>query len=352
MSSLAVTSERDRSAGFARSFLRAGTLMLRWVLGACLTTMLAGALVVSGWTLRLVRWRTLGLEGRPGWVLGERKGTSARGIAAFLLGSLGANLSFGARAAFATWVVTAPAWALWIFSWYAGWNNSFHKGYEQAWVGPVTGLLGTGLFALAMLYVPMAQVRFAVTGRLRSFFDHRVVRALCRESWFACTWIACLYGLASIPILLHRGAVTFWGNAEWVGRLSNDDLEGLVWMYRALGGLFVFAAFCGLRLVAARTYRHALPKLVERGRLDAEALEDEERALVSDFIPSPPSPRPWFVRLAAWGGTRAGRAVCTIVALSVWLAVAFSVFVAQFLAYVPVVGWAVHPLVQLPWVTS
>ena len=56
--------------------------------------------------------------------------------------SLWLNLTIGAQAIFNTWVLTMPGCVLMLFSWYAGWHNSFNKGYEQAVVGPLTGFGG------------------------------------------------------------------------------------------------------------------------------------------------------------------------------------------------------------------
>ena len=73
-----------------------------------------------------------------------------------------------------------PVGALWLLSWWGGWQNSFHKGYEQAWVGPVVGLLGIGLFLPVMTYVPLAQARQAATGSWRAFWDLSLIRRLAR----------------------------------------------------------------------------------------------------------------------------------------------------------------------------
>jgi hypothetical protein len=67
---------------------------------------------------------------------------------------------------------------LWLFAWFAGWNNSFHKGYELAFVGPAAGWLGVALFISDMLYVPYAQVRHAVSGERRRFFELGLLRRL------------------------------------------------------------------------------------------------------------------------------------------------------------------------------
>src|SRR2546429_8683233 len=91
--------------------------------------------------------------------------------------------------------------------WYDGWNNSFNKGYEQFSVGPGVSVLGILLFITAMLYVPMAQARQAVTGNWRCFYQFRLIRTLVRRRWFACFGLAALYALCSLPILVLLSVV-------------------------------------------------------------------------------------------------------------------------------------------------
>ncbi len=160
--------------------------MIRWLrnglLGAICSQVLLLSIVAVGWVQRRMQRETLraferagegALQGvpelrdalePPGWFGGV---PSASGWRRFL-GGFTANARIGLAATLNTWALTLPGALLWLFSWYDGWNNSFHKGYEQAAVGPAMGLLGVGLFIAAMLYVPMAQARQASTGSWRS----------------------------------------------------------------------------------------------------------------------------------------------------------------------------------------
>src|SRR5947207_8578896 len=65
-----------------------------------------------------------------------------------------------------------------MFSWYFGWHNSFNKGYEDAFLGLLSGLLGSFLLILALIYVPMAQAHQAAAGEIAAFFQFRVVMRL------------------------------------------------------------------------------------------------------------------------------------------------------------------------------
>lgn len=111
-----------------------------------------------------------------------------------------------------TAVLTIPGCVLWMFAWYDGWNNSFHKGYEQAWVAPSVGVLGSALFIAAMLYVPIAQARQAVAGDWRAFYAFRVVWSVTRAKWLSCLGLAAAYAALTLPVTLLRMAPNFIGN--------------------------------------------------------------------------------------------------------------------------------------------
>ena len=118
-------------------------------------------------------------------------------ISAAALGGLAANARMGVKALACTYVLVGPDCFLWFAVWYDGWNNSFNKGYEQAAVGPLTGLLGAALFLAAMLYVPMAWAHLAATGDPRAFFEFGFVRKLIRQRLGAMTLYAAVFSLAT-----------------------------------------------------------------------------------------------------------------------------------------------------------
>ena len=212
-----------------------------------------GSILILGWTNRLIQRRTLRYwwkkrplqredesfedfirehpdlrisRGWPNWFLredpsdlnslvqgGETGKRRRRGPTAWVE-SLKTNFKSGSRTALNTWVVTGPPCALWVFAWHFGWNNSFHKGYELSGIGPLTGLVGVFLFIAVMFYLPLAQIRQAVKGDWRSFYQLRFVRRLLRESWVACLFLAILYALLFFPVILLKtlesGTVQFY----------------------------------------------------------------------------------------------------------------------------------------------
>ncbi|NNG02834.1 MAG: hypothetical protein HKM95_01875 [Inquilinus sp.] len=204
----------------------------KYAVGVLLCLTPVTAILVVGWSYRLMqrstlrRWHRLSGfgadkagfhdfalgDGRtvehvawPNWLLGapdaEWRGTAAPGRATRVLrriaGSLWANLRTGFQASVNTALLVLPCGALWLLSWWGGWQNSFHKGYEQAWVGPLVGVLGIALFVLVMTYVPLAQARQASAGTWRAFWDFPLIRRLMRRRRLAALGLALVYVAAA-----------------------------------------------------------------------------------------------------------------------------------------------------------
>lgn len=284
--------------------------------------------------------------------VGRLFGNAARMLKA-LFTSLWTNVRLGVQAIFTTWVLTLPACVLMLFGWYDGWNNSFNKGYEQFQVGPGVSWLGILLFIAAMLYVPMAQARQAVTGNWRGFYQFRLVWTLVRRRWLACFGLATLYVLCSVPLMILASAVMFLPNispklADLTPAQTIQVLNG----YYFWSALFVFPAFVMLRLVAARTYGSALLKAVQGGAISQDALAENEWQAMHrlDLLRvEPPRIRHPVWRIAAWAGTRAGRATFGFLTGLAWFIFIAQFYVAQFVNYRGAPVWLNQTLVQLPW---
>lgn len=306
-----------------------------------------GALVALGWTCALMRhaaherWRRLGAS-----------------TAEELRPRIGFARTFfvlawrGLQAGVATWVSTLPAAVLAYFAWYAGWNNSFNKGYEQAWVAPSLGVLAALLFAVAMLYVPIAQARQAVTEDWRAFFGFRAVWALIGEKWLSTLALAAAHAAAALPVLLSRALPNFLPMLDHdLERLDAARAQGFLGAYNLLFAPILFCLFVALRLASARIYASGLDGLARRGATDAIELHPSERNALSAYglgTSSAPSRRldPGW---AAWAATGAGRLVSAAGAAACWLVFAATVLLAQFLNYQAGRVWLNHPLVHVPW---
>lgn len=358
-----------------------------WVFGAILCLSPPGALLAVGWCMRFMqratyrRWWSMSGKREPfdvvmrrmdqadssqtpNWILDQRaweklSGASALGrilaLPKTLIRSLVLNFKFGFFALLNVGLLTLPAGVLWVFAWNAGWNNSFHKGYEQAWIGPTTGILGILLFSIVMLYVPVAQARQAATGSWRAFFDYRVVRAVIRERWAASAWLALGFALCGVPVLIARTAPMFFGNDPAYDAMSDQAIREALLNYWFWMSMWLFPAYVVLRLAAARIYATAVPRLLEREQLATTDLHPTEVRAMEALALGQPSQAPGsapLVRAIRWSGSRALRITARAAAFACWVGVAAQVFIGEFFNVHPLTGWLNLPLIHLPWIAS
>ena len=369
---------------FARA-RRLALLVWQFLIGVVFCQTLLGSVVAVGWTYRWMQrsalrswWRQSGRERyegdfaaiaasdvttaphvhAPAWFVDQSRRASAEGTGAgrwlrHLLGSLWLNLRIGLHAITHTLVITGPAAALWVFSWYAGWDNSFNKGYEQAPVGPLTGLAGVALFIAAMMYVPMAQVRHAVSGDWRAFYAFRLNWRLTRACWVSMLMLAGLYALASVPIQVVRVFPYFLhlANPSFAEMSAVQQIDFMN-RYYFWTTVLMLLSFIVVRLVATRIYAAGVVRGLRRGRIQlAELSPFEQRALerlglaTHTDVPG----RHALVRAVVGGSAWAARMAATVALVVVWFAFTAQIFVAQFLNYQPIRAWVNQPLVHAPW---
>ncbi|MCG8547222.1 MAG: hypothetical protein MJE12_23740 [Alphaproteobacteria bacterium] len=267
-------------------------------------------------------------------------------------GSLWSNLRNGVKALLTLWIVTLPAGLLWLVAWWSGWNNSFNKGYEQAWVGPVLGVTAILMFSAVMFFVPMAQARQAVTGGWRDFFELRLVVRLIAQRPGRYLGLAAVIAVLSMPVIfLQALPLAFPG---WIDGYADPSRAQAM---QAADGFYVFAAayvllaVVGIRMIAARVYALALLDCLNAGNIPIAKLGAVERIALSRFNLLPVTTGRW----TNGAGTGARRwtaqvwrwALLALVPL-VWIVFAASLFVTQFLHY-DWVTWINQPLIHLPW---
>jgi Protein of unknown function (DUF4013) len=374
-----------------------GTLVghaIRALIGWLLCFHYITSVLVVGWTFRLMRRRILygwwkssparaelpfadfaATQGRgsvpgaaPNWIVSEwfraslcRPGPSGappslrRKLARLpraLLGALGWNLRMGLGAIACTYVLTLPGCFLWLAAWYDGWNNSFTKGYEQAPVGPVTGMVGNLLFILAMLYVPMAWAHLAATADSRAFFQFGFVWRLIRHRLGSVTLFILVFSLLTLPVsALRILPIGFTNDFPALEHASKALVRQILVAYNLACSVYVFVAFVAVHLLAARLYRSAVVKLLERDPAQVETLHPSlYRALSQlDLIPAgPPTRRHPLVAIVLGTGRRGRNALLWFAAFGLWFTVVVQVYVAQFLNFHPVLGWLNQPLIHLP----
>ena len=269
-----------------------------------------------------------------------------------LFGGLSSNLSMAIRAVGCTYLVTLPACGLWLGSWYDGWNTSFTKGYENAFVGVQTGLFAHALFIAAMLYVPMAWAHLAASGRARAFFQVGLIARLVWWSGGSMALYALAFAAATLPVLLLRAAPfafvlddpAYWAAAD------PAEVRQLAEQYEMAAGVYLFAAFVGMHLLAARVYRSALPRLLADDPARADdlptVLRDDLRTLA--LIPAEAPRRGPLVRASRWSARTTVNVLAGFSAALLWFAVVAEVYVGQFFNFIPWAGWLNQPLIHLP----
>lgn len=352
------------------------------------------AILVVGWTFRAMRRAILfgwwqqspardevpfdsaiaplddGLPARrlPRWLLSERASGRLRRpdqhgeppgrlrtlgrLPGAAVGSLLSNLRWGLLAVGCTYVLTLPACGLWLGSWYDGWNTSFTKGYENAFVGAQTGVFAHLLFIAAMLYVPMAWAHLAASGRAGAFFQFGLLGKLIWRNGWRMTLFAAIFAVASLPVLALRAAPAAFVTTDpeaWADA-STADILRFATRYQLAAGAYLFAAFVLLHLLTARLYRNALLRTVRDDPRLAQFLPDPIRATLFTLrlVPDERPRRGPILRAARWSAQTASNLAAVLVAAALWFAVIAQVYVGQFLNYIPWAGWLNQPLIHLP----
>ncbi|MEM9026731.1 MAG: hypothetical protein AAGC70_00010 [Pseudomonadota bacterium] len=297
----------------------------------CLTPLTA--VLVLGWLFRMMehetRWasqrlrhahpETIGSRPHlPNWIAWESAGPAP--VLTRWFGALIANARRGVGAAVTIAAGTLPFTTLWLLAWWAGWNNSFNKGYEQAWVGPTLGLLGV-LIALPLLSrLPMALAHQAATGRMAAFFAGHDVRHLIRAVGWRYAGLSLLFVVAALPLGILKSApvfVEFWSP----GFLERNaaEVEAFANSYQFWATAYLLLVLIWLRRASARLYARATLVVAKQA----------------------PQPKP---SLLAGLVTMLQSAVH----VTIWFGLIAQVFVTQFLHH-QWVAWLNPPLVALPW---
>jgi len=263
--------------------------------------------------------------------------------------SLWLNFKIGVQGLFCTYLLTGFPCLLMYFSWKFGWLNSFHKGYEEAALGALMGLAGIALFCLAMLYVPMAQVHQAATGRASAFFDFRFVWKLIRARLTAYVGLALLLGLASLILDVTR---LMAASELFLGNLAETDAERVAFFQQYLFGVgvYLFVALLLLRGLAAIIYRSAVLKALRFGSVRFDELHPVLAGWLDklEMRPVPLASRPGLIKMAQVTGSWGYRRALFTLLFFVWFAFCARFYVGHFLVANGWKGFLDHPLIQLP----
>ena len=307
-----------RVAGFARTFRIRSNLVSD-----------AGhAVFVLGWLMRMMHreeaFARAGLSAGtyggarprlPYWIGGE---VAAPGRFSRLLGSAIENLKLGLAATLTLFLGTAPFAVLWLLSWWGGWENSFNKGYEQAWAGPTIGLIGTAIALPLLAYQPMALAHQAARGTIRAYFDVATVVRLIRAVAWRYLGLSILIVVAALSVLIAKAAPVFI--EQWRPGFMERDADAV----REFANSYRFWVSAGV-LALLLFVRRASARLHARATIVAAQSQSKQ----------------------SWFGFGVGLVQCALL-MSVWFALVAQIYIGQFFNH-HWFGWLNVPLLGLPW---
>ncbi len=319
------------------------------------------AILVLGWLVRLMRREVaiavlrerLGinrsaamsmLASRPAtaplapWTGWLRASSERKSWAGRRLGGLVETARAGLAASLVLALATLPFTALLLLSWWAGWENSFNKGYEQAWVGPSLAILGIGIALFVLPHLPMGLAHFAAERRFSAMFELPTLRALIRARRWRTVWLALVAMLACLPIALARILPVFIENLQpGFADLPPDLIEAAARNWHVLPTVYLVLALILLRRAQARCYARAALTL------------PLEKAPFCHAIAEQFDPGQGRAETRASKRTLRGALISTLLLLAIWFAFIAQLYVAQFANH-GWWNWLNHPLIGLPWV--
>ncbi len=318
-----------------------------------------GAVLVLGWLMRVMRRETAItsirelrrvsrsealtlLASRPAWAaLGPWTGWLRASQPKYsrlgrCFGGLAETVKLAAVSALALALATLPFTALLLLSWWAGWENSFNKGYEQAWAGPGLALLGILAALFVLQHLPMATAHLAAERRFAAMFDLQTVRALVRAERWRNLRLALITVIAALPIAgaqILPAFIETWrpGFAE----LPAEIIEAVATQWHVLPTIYLGLALILIRRAQSRCYARA-----------ALSLASARTTFCNDIAAAfdPAGARPASPKRGRLGGFIAG-----LLLTAIWAAFIAQLYMAQFANHAWW-NWLNHPLIGLPWI--
>ena len=351
--------------------LRAFTKPVKFVVSALLLLTPVTAVIILGWLQRLTERKAVKYLDRhlgavekasypwPGLIIddGFRLSVETAGQTPALtnksernffgrwFGGLWDNLKAGLQALLALAILTLPFGALWFLGWWSGWQNSFTKGYEQAFAGPVISLLGVALSLACLSYLPMALAHLALERKVAAFFELRKVIKLIHISAWRYIALTIAFVVAAFPVFLATSAPVFIENIKpGFLDMSPQELQEFKDAYHVWMSVYILIALIVLRSWTGRIYTRSA---VQANSFNEKAWRDTRligfaraRGLNLSAAGSPENKR------SEPGKIRA--IILTLALPTIWFGLVAQTYVGQFLNY-RWWNWLNHPLIGIPW---
>jgi hypothetical protein len=260
------------------------------------------AVVALGWLTRHMAWVMQPDSSQPGWLLGP----SGAGRMTRAFGGLAANIRDGVRTSAGLTLLTLPFTVLWLGAWWAGWENSFNKGYEQAVIGPAIWF-GAAVYGLLILaHLPFALAHAAREQSLSAFTAWRTIRHMRAAAGWRGPWLAFVSVILALPFLGAQALPVFVEQiVPGFASMAIDDQRAIADTAALLTAAYCFASLYLLRDITARITCRA------------------------------PAGR-WLAP------------VWLMLSCAIWSALIAQIVIAQFMHYDPW-KWLIHPFYSLPW---
>ena len=303
------------------------------------------AVLVLGWIVRLMRRESIISYVREAHSCNRREALAELDEIEFLSAhtrfpgwwsGLWQTVRSGTQALVVVAMLTLPFGLLLLLSWRAGWENSFNKGYEQAWAGPTIALIGFVLAIATLSHLPMAFARFAAEGRVWAITELRQIRKLIRLVRWRYLALTVATVLAAAPLFLAQILPTFMEKIDpRVLTADSETIRAIANQWHLMTTAYLIVMLFLLRRWAARLYARAIisePDLA--GRTTRSALE----AIQLTGFGQQPIRRHWT-----------GMAIATLLGLAAWGGFLVMLYIAQFANHAWW-NWVNHALTGIPWI--
>ncbi|MGI9514332.1 MAG: hypothetical protein ACR2OL_15630 [Anderseniella sp.] len=313
----------------------------------CLTPFTA--VVVLGWIIRLMRREIVIEVARHSRSNGKRNTSRKAAVATVSalpqlahaarfpgwLRGLRDTAKSSLKATIAISLVILPFGAILLLSWWAGWENSFNKGYEQAWVGPALAMIGIALAVFALVHLPMALAHHAAEQRVGAIWSIGLIRRLIGRVRWRYLMLTLATVLLSAPLFVLQIFPTFVESAyPGLASASPAEIEAFALRYYGAATIYLVFALFILRRWAARLYARAA--LLHQSN-ELRFVHQVADALDRPTAPARPAPG------------RIGGVISGLLMFASWLAFVAALYVAQFANHAWW-NWINSPLTGLPWI--
>jgi len=352
-------------------------------LGALFSQLVLGALLLAGWTAQILQrsiyltwWKQSSCRSEksfqrflhdagksnyakrlPDWFLSDdptgahQKGRIRRKVSEAFRLTL-QRISIGLTLTFHSFLVTSPGLMIIGAGWYAGWQNSFNKGYEHAAIGPLISILGMLLLVPVLIYLPLAQASLISKGRWKAFYDLPYLRKIHRLSLFP-AGLAGLWGLLFFFIL--NAGVMVANSAEInekAASLPTHEVVGFIKRYYLFWG-FPFVLMLGYyRHLCGRVYALGVLRALKSGSITEDELDEGEWKILNDLRllqnPANQTTGRWF-RMFQNLTQKTLRIMSTSFLVGISFLMIVVIMVTQFWHFRGLWGWLHQPMLGLPW---